>query len=75
MNQELRIKNELKFFAEAGGFEPPVPLRILRFSRPVPSTTQPRLHLYPLKADCGPEGNCPVLQLGTWHPELICDSG
>ena len=46
MNQELRIKNELKFFAEAGGFEPPVPLRILRFSRPVPSTTQPRLHLF-----------------------------
>src|SRR5580700_3801690 len=30
--------------AERGGFEPPIPLQVLRFSRPVQSTALPPLH-------------------------------
>ena len=122
MNQELLYF----YFAEAGGFEPPVPLTgtpvfktgafnhsatppscflifildyfrffrqrriLLRRTRPVPSDkfqisvllrrTTPSSHasiyiLYPLKADCGPEGNCPVPQLGTGHPEPFVIQG
>jgi hypothetical protein len=38
---ELRIKG----LAEREGFEPPVPFRVRRFSRPEPSTTRPPLRL------------------------------
>src|ERR1700689_2016483 len=31
--------------AEREGFEPPIPFRVCRFSRPVPSTTRPPLRL------------------------------
>src|ERR1700690_1467397 len=31
--------------AESEGFEPPIPFRVCRFSRPVPSTTRPTLRL------------------------------
>ncbi len=31
--------------AERGGFEPPIPFRVCRFSRPEPSTTRPPLRL------------------------------
>ena len=32
--------------AEREGFEPPIPFRVCRFSRPVPSTTRPPLRLF-----------------------------
>ena len=32
--------------AEAGGFEPPIPFRVCRFSKPVISTAHPRLLIY-----------------------------
>ena len=34
-----------KVMAEREGFEPPVPFRVRRFSRPEPSTTRPPLRL------------------------------
>src|SRR5258708_8598325 len=34
-----------KIMAEREGFEPPLPFRVCRFSRPVPSTTRPPLRL------------------------------
>src|SRR5215469_18925214 len=36
---ELQKRN----LAEREGFEPPIPFRVCRFSRPVPSTTRPPL--------------------------------
>src|SRR5208282_3890156 len=30
--------------AESEGFEPPIPVKVCRFSRPVPSTARPTLH-------------------------------
>ena len=38
--------NEFRIFAEAGGFEPPIPLPVCRFSRAVPSTSRPRFHIF-----------------------------
>jgi hypothetical protein len=31
--------------AESEGFEPPIPVKVCRFSRPVPSTARPTLRL------------------------------
>ncbi len=39
-NHKYKINKEL---AESEGFEPPIPFRVCRFSRPVPSTTRPTL--------------------------------
>ena len=39
-NHMYKINKEL---AESEGFEPPIPFRVCRFSRPVPSTTRPTL--------------------------------
>ncbi len=36
----------LGFLAEREGFEPPIPFRVCRFSRPEPSTTRPPLPYY-----------------------------
>ena len=36
---------KLRNLAEREGFEPPVPFRVRRFSRPEPSTTRPPLRL------------------------------
>ena len=33
-------------FAEAGGFEPPVPLRVRQFSKLVVSATHPHFHVF-----------------------------
>ena len=41
-----RSPHQSKLGAEAGGFEPPMPLRTCQFSRLVPSTTQPRFQLF-----------------------------
>jgi hypothetical protein len=35
-----------KGLAESEGFEPPIPFRVCRFSRPVPSTTRPTLQVF-----------------------------
>lgn len=45
-------QGDFLFYAEAGGFEPPVPFRILRFSRPARSTALPRFRAY-FKICCG----------------------
>ena len=39
-----------KGLAEREGFEPPIPFRVCRFSRPVPSTTRPPLRNYSFTA-------------------------
>src|SRR5215475_8283838 len=38
----LKVKD---LMAEREGFEPPIPFRVCRFSRPVPSTTRPSLRI------------------------------
>ena len=40
-----RAEEDYKGMAEREGFEPPVPFRVRRFSRPEPSTTRPPLRL------------------------------
>ena len=40
--------------AEREGFEPSIPFRVCRFSKPVPSASRPSLHLFRFsKNDCG----------------------
>ncbi|KKT41070.1 MAG: hypothetical protein UW28_C0014G0015 [Parcubacteria group bacterium GW2011_GWA2_44_13] len=41
---------QVNIISEAGGFEPPDPVRSLRFSGPVPSTAQPRFPAKPILA-------------------------
>src|SRR5271169_4435045 len=45
VHQRLRQRSETKEMAEREGFEPPIPFRVCRFSRPEPSTTRPPLRL------------------------------
>ncbi len=54
------------YFAEAGGFEPPIPFRVCRFSKPVISTTHPRLQA------CAPKYStfCDFYQ--KWYSLLTC---
>src|SRR5208337_282374 len=41
-----RIQHTADCLAEREGFEPPIPFRVCRFSRPEPSTTRPPLRCY-----------------------------
>src|SRR5260370_8949854 len=41
----MREKVRSEKLAEREGFEPPIPFRVCRFSRPEPSTTRPPLRL------------------------------
>ena len=59
---KILLSHSITFSAEREGFEPPVPLRVHRFSRPAHSTTLTSLQsqmtsFFEFSVDCDPAGD------------------
>ena len=53
-----KVLKIIYLMAEREGFEPPIPFRVCRFSRPEPSTARPPLRNFPVLFDCTSNRAC-----------------